>query len=39
VSAYDGRTLHGAVRSTWLDGIQIDIDAEPRGRLLRRGEA
>jgi len=39
VSAYDGRTMHGAVRSTWLDGIQIDIDAEPRGRLLGRGEA
>ncbi len=39
VSAYDGRTLHGVVRSTWLDGIQVDIDAEPRGRLLRRGQA
>lgn len=39
VSAYDGHTVHGTVRSTWLGGAQIDIEAEPRGRLLRRGEA
>ena len=34
-----GRTLVGAVRSTWLRGRRIDIDAEPRGRLLTRGVA
>ena len=38
VSAYAGRTLAGAVRHTWLRGRPIDIDAEPRGRLLRRGQ-
>ncbi len=39
VSAYDGRALAGVVRSTWLAGEVIDIDAAPRGRLLRRGRA
>ena len=39
LSAYDGSTLHGVVRSTWLHGIQIDIDEQPRGRLLGRGQA
>jgi allantoinase len=39
VSAYAGRTLTGVVRQTWLRGIPVDIDAAPRGRLLRRGEA
>ena len=39
VSAYAGRTLTGTVRHTWLRGRAIDIDAEPRGRLLRRGQA
>ena len=39
LSAYDGSTLHGVVRSTWLHGIPIDIDDQPRGRLLRRGQA
>ena len=38
VSAYAGRTLTGTVRSTWLRGAPIDLAAEPRGRLLRRGE-
>ena len=38
VSAYAGRTLAGTVRHTWLRGRPIDIDAEPRGRLLRRGQ-
>ncbi len=38
VSAYGGRALAGAVRSTWLGGIRIDIDEAPRGRLLSRGE-
>ena len=37
VSAYGGRALAGSVRSTWLAGTPIDIDAAPRGRLLRRG--
>jgi len=38
VSAYAGRTLAGTVRHTWLRGRPIDIDGEPRGRLLRRGQ-
>jgi len=37
VSAYAGRTLTGTVRQTWLRGVLIDVDAPPRGRLLRRG--
>jgi len=36
VSAYDGRTLTGTVRQTWLRGTPIDVDAAPRGHLLRR---
>ena len=36
VSAYAGRTLTGTVRRTWLRGVPIDLDAAPRGRLLRR---
>jgi allantoinase len=39
VSAYAGRTLTGTVRRTWLAGIPVDIDAAPRGRLLRRGQS
>ena len=39
VSAYAGRTLTGTVRQTWLHGIPVDIDAAPRGRLLRRGQS
>jgi allantoinase len=39
VTPYDGRELAGVVRSTWLRGERIDIDAEPRGRLLTRGGA
>ena len=38
ITAYAGRELAGVVRSTWLRGERIDIDAEPRGRLLRRGQ-
>lgn len=38
VSAYGGRALAGAARSAWLNGIQIDIDDAPRGRLLKRGQ-
>jgi allantoinase len=36
VSPYDGRTLTGTVRQTWLRGAPIDLAAAPRGRLLRR---
>ena len=36
VSAYDGRTLRGVVRDTWLRGERAG-DA-PGGRLLRRGD-
>ena len=39
VTPYDGRELAGVVRSTWLRGERIDLDAEPRGRLLTRGGA
>jgi allantoinase len=38
VSAYAGRTLTGVVRQTWLHGIPVDLDADPRGRLLTRGQ-
>ncbi|TCC23329.1 allantoinase AllB [Kribbella sindirgiensis] len=38
ITPYDGRTLTGVVRSTWLRGASIDIDVDPRGRLLTRGE-
>ncbi len=38
VTAYAGRTLTGTVRRTWLRGAPVDLDAPPRGRLLRRGE-
>jgi allantoinase len=37
VTPYAGRTLRGAVRRTWLGGVPTD--AEPRGRLLVRGES
>ena len=39
VTPYADRSLVGAVRSTWLRGTRIDIDAPPQGRLLTRGEA
>ena len=38
ITPYDGRTLAGVVRSTWLRGVPIDIEADPRGRLLSRGD-
>jgi allantoinase len=38
VTPYDGRTLTGVVRSTWLRGRPVDIAVDPRGRLLTRGE-
>jgi allantoinase len=37
ITPYDGRTLDGVVRATWLRGEPVDIDAGPRGRLLTRG--
>ena len=39
ITPYAGRELAGVVRSTWLRGKPIDIDAEPRGRLLTGGAA
>jgi allantoinase len=39
VTPYDGRRLTGVVRSTWLRGRRIDLEAPPRGRMLVRGEA
>ncbi|WP_017625187.1 allantoinase AllB [Nocardiopsis chromatogenes] len=35
VSAYDGRTLKGVVRATYLRGDKVDLD-KPAGRLLDR---
>ena len=37
ITPYDGRTLDGVVRSTWLRGEPVDSEAGPRGRLLTRG--
>ncbi|MEO7131630.1 MAG: allantoinase AllB [Dermatophilaceae bacterium] len=37
ITPYAGRALAGVVRSTWLRGERIDINAEPKGQLLRRG--
>jgi len=39
VTPYHGRPLAGVVRSSWLRGHKIDIDAAPQGRLLTRGGA
>jgi allantoinase len=38
ITPYDGRTLDGVVRGTWLRGERVDLDAGPRGRLLTRGD-
>ncbi|WP_344217193.1 allantoinase AllB [Kribbella sancticallisti] len=38
MTPYAGRSLAGVVRSTWLRGEPIDIHADPRGRLLTRGD-
>jgi allantoinase len=38
VTPYAGRRLLGQVRSTWLRGRQVDLSAEPSGRLLLRGQ-
>jgi allantoinase len=37
VTPYAGRRLDGVVRSTWLRGERIDLEAGPRGRLLASG--
>ncbi|MGZ8738141.1 MAG: allantoinase AllB [Nocardioides sp.] len=37
VTPYSGRRLFGVVRATWLAGRRVDLDDEPRGRLLSRG--
>lgn len=36
VSAYIGHDLRGVVRTTYLAGVPVDVDAPPRGRLLTR---
>ena len=36
VSPYHGRTLHGAVRATYLRGQRVETTGPPRGRLLTR---
>ncbi len=38
LTPYDGRSLAGVVRGTWLRGEPIDIEADPRGRLLTQGD-
>jgi allantoinase len=38
ITPYDGRPLDGVVRSTWLRGKPVDIEAAPKGRLLTRGD-
>jgi allantoinase len=37
VTPYDGRTLTGVVRRTWLHGAEVTPDGPRHGRLLRRG--
>jgi allantoinase len=37
VSPYDGRTLAGVVRRTWLRGTEVTPGGPRHGRLLRRG--
>jgi allantoinase len=36
VSPYDGRTLTGVVRRTWLRGAEVTPDGPRRGELIRR---
>ncbi|GJF28134.1 allantoinase [Kitasatospora sp. NE20-6] len=36
VTPYAGRTLTGAVRTTWLRGRVVDVDAAPFGRQIAR---
>ncbi|MEO5981250.1 MAG: allantoinase AllB [Pedococcus sp.] len=39
VSAYADRTLTGVVRQTWLHGAPVDLEAPPRGVLIRRDQS
>jgi len=39
LTPYADGVLAGVVRGTWLRGERIDVDADPRGRLLTRGGA
>ncbi|WTW95035.1 allantoinase AllB [Streptomycetaceae bacterium NBC_01309] len=36
VTPYSGRELTGAVRTTWLRGVPVDLDGPPSGELLER---
>jgi len=37
LTPYQGKTLSGVVRRTFVRGVEVDYD-EPHGRLLRRGQ-
>jgi allantoinase len=36
LTPYAGRRLAGVVKRTWLRGHPVELDGEPRGRLLKR---
>lgn len=36
ITAYQGRSLKGVVRRTWLRGRAVDVNGAPHGQLLRR---
>src|SRR5262249_48376437 len=36
LTPYAGRRLRGVVHETWLAGLRVNLDAPPRGRILRR---
>jgi allantoinase len=36
MTPYAGRRLRGVVHETWLGGLRVNLDAPPRGRILRR---
>jgi allantoinase len=37
ITPYEGRTLTGRVKRTWLGGVEVTPGDPPRGRLLARG--
>lgn len=39
ITAYQGRSLRGVVRRTWLRGRAVDVDGTPHGELLRKNTA
>lgn len=39
VTPYAGATLAGVVRTSWLRGERVDLDADPRGQLLERRDS